>query len=147
MAVQTRDGRPIFMQAHCVEGFTKEAIRDYATANIVPGSIVVSDGLGCFLGLGEAGMRHLPLVTGGGRPKEILMHWSNTGLGNLKGAINGTCRSCDVRHTGRYLAAYEWRFNRRFELDKNLERLALAATATVPQPRHSIAAVRPTAEM
>ena len=92
-------------------------------------------------------MRHLPLVTGGGRPKEILMHWSNTGLGNLKGAINGTCRSCDARHTGRYLAAYEWRFNRRFELDKNLERLARAATATAPQPRHSIAAVRHTAEM
>lgn len=42
-------------------------------------------------------MRHLPLVTGG-RPKEILMHWSNTGLDNLKGAINGTCRSRDARH-------------------------------------------------
>jgi hypothetical protein len=35
-----------------------------------------------------------PVVTGSGRPKQVLMHWSNTGLGNLKGAINGT----NVRH-------------------------------------------------
>ena len=77
-------------------------------------------------------MRHLPIVTGGGRPKQVLMHWSNTGLGNLKGAINGTCRSCDAHHTDRYLAAYEWRFNRRFVLAKNLERLARAAVKTHP---------------
>ena len=141
LAVATRDGKPTYTQVRCVPAFTKEAIRAYAVANIVPGSIAVSDGLG------DAGMRHLPIVTGGGRPKEILMHWSNTGLGNLKGAINGTCRSCDARHTDRYLAAYEWRFNRRFELDKNLERLGRAATATAPQPRRSIAAVRSHAEM
>ena len=142
LAVATRDGKPIFTQVRRVTGFTKEAIRDYAAANIEPGSTVVSDGLGCWNGLGEAGMRHLPLVTGGGRPKEILMHWSNTGLGNLKGAINGTCRSCDARHTDRYLAAYEWRFNRRFALNKNLARLALAAVATAPVPRRAIADVR-----
>ena len=146
LAVATRDGKPTYTQVRRVAGFSKEAIRDYAKANIAPGSIVVSDGLGCFNGLTEAGMRHLPLVTGGGRPKEILMHWSNTGLGNLKGAINGTCRSCDAHHTDRYLAAYEWRFNRRFALDKNIERLARAATATRPKPYRQIAAVRPRLE-
>jgi len=146
LAVATRDGKPTYTQVRRVPGFSKEAIRDYAKANIAPGSIVVSDGLGCWNGLGEAGMRHLSLVTGGGRPKEILMHWSNTGLGNLKGAINGTCRSCDAHHTDRYLAAYEWRFNRRFALDKNLARLARAATATQPKPHHQIAAVRPKME-
>ncbi len=113
---------------------------------IRPGSIVVSDGLACFKGLADAGMRHLPIVTGGGRPKQVLMHWSNTGLGNLKGAINGTCRSCDAHHTDRYLAAYEWRFNRRFVLAKNLERLARAAVKTAPVPHRTIANVRPAAE-
>ena len=143
LAVATRDGKPTYTQVRRVAGFSKEAIRDYAKANIAPGSIVVSDGLGCFLGLAEAGMRHLAVVTGGGRPKEILMHWSNTGLGNLKGAINGTCRSCDAHHTDRYLAAYEWRFNRRFALDKNLKRLTRAAATTAPKPYRQIAAVRP----
>jgi len=147
LAVAIRDGKPMFTQVRRVKAFTKEAIRDYAAANIVPGSLVVSDGLGCFRGLGEAGMRHVPVVTGGGRPKDILLHWSNTGLGNLKGAINGTCRSCDAHHTDRYLAAYEWRFNRRFALERNLERLARAALATAPVPRRAIADVRSRAEM
>jgi hypothetical protein len=43
------------------------------------------------------------------------LKWTNTGLANIKGAITGTCRSCDPQHTARYLAAYEWRFNRRFD--------------------------------
>ena len=146
LAVATRDGKPVYTHVRRVKAFTKEAIRDYATANIRPGSIVVSDGLACFKGLAEAGMRHLPIVTGGGRPKQVLMHWSNTGLGNLKGAINGTCRSCDAHHTDRYLAAYEWRFNRRFVLAKNLERLARAAVKTAPVPHRTIANVRPAAE-
>ncbi len=148
VAVATRKGKAVYTQLRRVVGFTKEAIKSYAEANIVRGSWVVSDGLGCFLGLAAAGMRHVPIVTGGGRPKNALFKWViNTGLGNLKSAITGTCRSFDVQHTDRYLAAYEWRFNRRFELDKNIERLARAALRTVPRPYRSIALVRGPAEM
>jgi hypothetical protein len=56
------------------------------------------------------------------------------------GAITGTCRSCDPQHTERYLAAYEWRFNRRIDLDKNVERLAPVAARTMPRLYRSIAA-------
>ena len=142
IAVATRRGKPVYTQLRPVPAFTKEAIRDYAVANIMPGTWVVSDGLGCFLGLEEAGMRHIPIVTGGGRPKNPLFKWVNTGLGNLKSAMTGTCRSCDPQHTERYLAAHEWRFNRRFDLEKNVERLARVAAQTVPQPYRSIALVR-----
>lgn len=82
-----------------------------------------------------------------GRPADARCKWTNTGLGNSKSAITGTCRSCDPRHTARYLAAYEWRFNRRFELDKNVERLARVAARTAPMPYRSIAAVGAPAEM
>ena len=132
IAVATRDGKPIFMQLRRVAAFTKEAIRDYAKANIVGRSWVLSDALGCFLGLDEAGMRHIAIATGGGRPNNPLFKWVNTGLGNVKNAILGTCRSCDPQHADRYLAAYEWRFNRRFDLAKNIERLARVATITPP---------------
>jgi hypothetical protein len=71
----------------------------------------------------------------------------NTALGNIKSAIVGTCRSFDSQHTERYLAAYEWRFNRRFDLAKNIERLVRVAVATSPAPYRSIARVRPAAEM
>jgi hypothetical protein len=75
------------------------------------------------------------------------MHWSNTGLGNLKGAINSTCRSCGAHHTNRYVAGDVWRFNRRFVLAKNLERLARAAVKTTPVAHRTIADVRPVAKM
>lgn len=142
VAVQTRDGRPIYTQMRCIPGFTKEAIKDYAAGSIEPGSRVLSDGLGCFNGLADAGMKHVVKITGGGRPKGVEFKWINTGLGNVKSAIKGTLRSCDPQHAPRYLAAFEWRYNRRFELPKNLERLARVAATIAPQPRKSIIDIR-----
>src|SRR5262249_20090867 len=104
-----------------------------------PGARVVSDGLGCFGGLADAWLKHKAVVTGSGRPKHERFKWTNTGLGNIKSAITGTCRSFDPRHTERYLASYEWRFNRRFDLDKNVERLARVAALTAPKYHRSIA--------
>jgi len=143
IAVETRDGRPIRTHLRVVPGFSKEAMRDYAAANVTPGSRVLSDGLACFNGFEDAGSKHLVKITGGGRPIGGDFKWVNTGLGNVKGAITGTCRSIDARHTPRYLAAYEWRYNRRFELPKNLERLARVAVTITPKPYREIAAVRP----
>ena len=142
VAVQTEKGRPIYTQLRCIPSFTKEAVRDYAVANITPGTKVLSDGLACFNGLDDAGLKHTRRVTGSGRPTDPDFKWTNTGLGNVKGAITGTCRSLDMRHTPRYLAAYEWRYNRRFELPKNLERLARVAATIKPKPHSAIAAIR-----
>ena len=143
VAVETRDGRPIYTQLRCLPGFTKEAIKAYAVASIEPGSRVLSDGLGCFNGFAEAGMKHTPKITGGGRPEGVEFKWVNTGLGNVKSAIKGTLRSCDPQHTPRYLAAFEWRYNRRFDLSKNLERLARVAATISPQPHRKIIEIRP----
>ena len=115
-----RDGRPIYTHRRVLPGFTKEAIRDYAKASIEPGSRVLSDGLSCFNGLAEADLRHIVKITGSGRPEGSDFKWVNTGLGNVKSAIMGTLRSCDPQHAPRYLAAFEWRYNRGFELKENL---------------------------
>jgi hypothetical protein len=85
-------------------------------------------------------MKHRAVVTGGGRPALSEFKWINTGLGNIKSAITGTCRSCRPKHAARYLAAYEYRFNRRFELDRMVERLATVAAQTAPQPRQTFVA-------
>ena len=78
-AVTTRDGRPIYMQLRCLPGFTKDAIKTYARANIAPGSRVLSDGLNCFKGIVAAGVSHVIKITGGGRPKDPDFKWVNTG--------------------------------------------------------------------
>lgn len=64
--------------------------------------------------------------------------WVNTGLGNIKSTITGTCRSCSTRHADRYLTAYEYRFNRRFRRASMAERLAVAAMQTAPTPYRTI---------
>jgi hypothetical protein len=86
-------------------------------------------------------MKLEPRITGGGCPTDPDFKRVKTGLGNVY-AITGTCRSCHMRHTGRYLADYEWRFNRRFNLPANPARLGRTAVGTDPQPDRKITTVR-----
>ena len=60
--------------------------------------------------------------------------WVNTALGNIKAAITGTYRSIASKHVPRYLAEFEYRFNRRYDLAAMLPRLATAALQTPPMP-------------
>ena len=58
--------------------------------------------------------------------------WVNTILGNLKGNILGVCRWISAKHLPRYLAEFQWRFNRRFDLEAILNRLLRSAALTPP---------------
>lgn len=140
IAIETRNDKPVYAQLRHVCGFTSQEIKTYAAQNIEPETCVASDGLACFAAVAEVGMRHRAVVTGGGRPVLSEFKWINTSLGNIKSAITGTCRSCRPKHAARYLAAYEYRFNRRFELEKMVDRLATVAAQTAPQPRRTIIA-------
>ena len=131
---------PVYTQLRRVSGFTSQEVKTYATQNIEPGTHVASDGLACFAAVAEAGLKHRAVVTGGGRPTRSEFKWVNTGLGNIKSAITGTCRSCRKQYAGRYLAAYEYRFNRRFDLRKMVERLVVLAANTAPQTYKTIIA-------
>jgi transposase-like protein/ribosomal protein L37AE/L43A len=150
IAIQTRNGKPIYAHMRPVSAFTSDAIRDYAAAHIAPGSVITSDAFNSFLGIARAGHAHVRVVVttrAKRRPKDARFHWVNTTLGNVKSAIVGTCRSFDEPHIARYLAGFEWRFNRRFDLDLNVARLSCAALATPPKPYRKLAAVRtPSAE-
>ena len=147
IAVETREGKPITTQLRRVPDFTQKALETYAAANLKPGAWVISDGLTCFPSVKEAGMKHLAIVTGKGRPARPFFTWVNIGLGHLKSSIVDTCRSFDSQHADRYLASDEWRFNRRYDLAKNIDRLARVAAKTEPRPYRSTAAIRTPAEM
>lgn len=146
IAVETHHGEPQYTQLRPVPDFTKAAIKAWAERGIATGSRVLSDKLGCFNGIDEAGFDHVGVVTGSGRPTDARFKWVNTGLGNIKSAIVGTCRSCSPQHAARYLAGYEWRFNRRFDLAKNVGRLARVAIAAAPHTRRQITAIGVRAE-
>ena len=62
--------------------------------------------------------------------------WVNTVLGNLKGNIQGVTRWVGKAHLDRYLAEFQYRFNRRFDLASILPRLLHVAVRApaMPQP-------------
>ena len=101
-----------------------------------PGSNVVSDGLSCWPAVEKAGCQHFPMATGSGKRAASWapFKWVNTCLGNIKTAIAGTYHHVSAKHTQSYLTSFAYRFNRRFQLDSIVERLAWAAVHTAPQP-------------
>ena len=135
-AVETRDGKPAYIKLRLVSGFTKEAVERYARETLEPGCDVISDGLACFSSLTKAGMTHTA-ITRGRASRRIVdprFKWVNIGLGNIKSAMTGTCRAIRAQHAARYLAAYEYRFNRRFDLSQMVPGLAKISAQTTPRP-------------
>jgi hypothetical protein len=55
-------------------------------------------------------------------------------LGNIKASLTGTYRSISSKHVPRYLAEFEYRFNRRYDLASMVPRLAFIGTRTPPMP-------------
>ncbi len=84
--------------------------------------------------------RHQPTVVGGRKPKDLPeFKWINTVLGNLKTSLSGSYHAFDFRkYAARYLAAFTYRFNRRFDLRSLHVRLLVAAATCAPQPQRLI---------
>jgi len=132
----TPQGTPIRLKLRRVKGFRRAEIATLAQRNFHPASTVVSDGLHCFTGVGSAGCVHQPIVTGSGRKAALnpAFKWVNTTLGNIKSAITGTYRTIRDKHVPRYLAEFEYRFNRRYDLAAMMPRLLWAGVRTTPMP-------------
>lgn len=136
-AVETTDsGKPVRIRLRRVKRFAKKNIKKLALQHIKPTARVVTDGLGCFRGIADAGATHVPLIVSqlGHSEKLPQFKWVNTILGNIKSAITGTYRAAR-KHADRTLAEFEYRFNRRFDLATMIPRLAWASVRTPPFPK------------
>jgi hypothetical protein len=132
----TDEDRPLRVRLTSVSGFTSEVVSAWAKANVVSGSVVFSDGLACFGAVTDAGCRHQPTVMAGRKPKDVPeFKWINTVLGNLKTSLSGCYHAFDFqKYAARYLAAFCYRFNRRFDLRTLHQRLLIAAVIAIPRP-------------
>src|ERR1700730_5724360 len=130
----TPEGKPIRLKLRRVKGFRRAEIATLAHRHFQPASTVVSDGLHCFTGVGNAGCVHQPIITGSGRKAALnpAFKWVNTTLGNIKSAITGTYRTIPDKHVPRSLAEFESRFNRRYDLAAMMPRLGYVAVRTPP---------------
>jgi transposase-like protein len=138
----TAERRPKRLRLTVVKGFRKREVEKLAKAAIEPGATVVSDGLSCWPAVEKAGCSHRPMVTGTGKraANRTPFKWVNTTLGNVKTALAGTYHHVSPKHAQSYLTSYAYRFNRRFQLDSIVERLAWAAVHTAPQPYRVVVA-------
>ena len=145
-AVQTTPaGQPVLaclrQQPH-----TTEEVAVFAAAHIAPSATVVSDGLWCFRATTIVGAEQERVVTGGGKASVKLPQFKavNTLLGNLKTAIGGTYHAFDfVKYAHRYLAEFQYRFNRRFNMRTMLVRLLHALVATPARPANKAGGALP----
>ena len=102
--------------------FRSDEIAAWARCHLEPGTVVVSDALGCFGAVKHAGCIHQPFVTGSGpqSAQHPALTWVNTILGNVKRSLHGTYHHFNSKHLPRYLAEFSYRFSRRFSLREML---------------------------
>jgi len=127
-------GHPRYLKLNLVSGFTREAISKWAKANLTPQTTVFSDGLGCFAAVTDAGCAHVPVVVGALKPRDLpQFKWVNTVLGNLKTTLAGAFHSLKYsKYAEHYLAAFSYRFNRRFDLRGLVARLIVDVARCKP---------------
>ncbi|MCP4117743.1 MAG: IS1595 family transposase [Desulfobacteraceae bacterium] len=135
-AIQTYDSKPHLMKLSQIKGFRLTEIARWSMHHLRPYSTIVSDGLSCFNAVEKAQCIHERHVLGGGQ--EAVEHpsfkWVNTILGNLKNSLRGTYHGRRKKYIPRYLAEFQYRFNRRYELEKLVPRLAYVGARTPPMP-------------
>ena len=136
----TENDRPLRVQMTPVPGFTLKTVTAWAKDHLAPGSAVFSDGLACFGAVAEVGCSHYPTVMAGRKPRDVPeFKWINTVLGNLKTSLSGCYHAFDFqKYAARYLAAFCYRFHRRFDLRTLHLRLLVAAASSSPQPLRSL---------
>jgi ribosomal protein L37AE/L43A len=132
----TPEGKPIRLKLRRITSFCGHAISGFAKRSLDPDCEVVSDGLACFGRVTDAGCTHQIIKTGSGAKaaRTPAFKWVNTALGNIKAAITGTYRAIRAKHVPRYLAEFEYRFNRRYDLAAMIPRLTWAAVHAPPMP-------------
>lgn len=134
-AVSTNDsGDRLRIKLSALAGFTREAVADWARANLLPGCDVRSDGVSCSAGVIDAGCVHSFIVVGNRKPRDMPQFtWVNTVLGNLKTAISGGHKAFKfANYASSYLGAFAYRFNRRFNLPALLHSLIGHAVSSRP---------------
>ncbi len=136
-AVQTTGkGKALLTRLDVVPNWQKPTIARWATQALAAGTHVVSDGLATFAAVKDAGFTHEPVIvnstgkSAGQHPRFLAV---NTTLGNLKTWMASPFKGFKLSHyTQRYLAEFQYRFNRRFDLQAILTSLLADAVRCDP---------------
>jgi len=130
-----KKGRPTYVKFTPLKSFTGPNIGRWATHHLTPACVVATDGFASFKVISKINEhKHLPTTmkkdpeTG----KIPYFNWINTIFGNVKSALTGTYRSGKKEYSERYLAEFQYRINRRFNLRSLFTSLIYTAAYTAP---------------
>ena len=140
VAVQTDPKHPasvVSMRMKALQNVGEKGLKAWFSSGFAAGTQVLTDGWKAYRFLNGEGFKHEPHKMPGGwrSARHPAFPWVNTVLGNLKGNIIGVTRWVGKVHLDRYLAEFQYRFNRRFDLASILLRLLIAAVRTPPMPQ------------
>ncbi len=141
-AVQTTESGEALFVCLAQIPFTKEAIAEFADKCLALPLTVVSDGLACFTVAATGGI-HDRIVVSAANANAAYARFNavSTAQSNLKTAISGTYHAIKfAKYAHRYLADFQYRFNRRFDMRAIFARLAFVACRSSPQNRQVIRA-------
>jgi hypothetical protein len=148
-AVQTTaDGQAIYARLDVLPDWKVPTVARWALKALVPSTHVVSDGLSSFVGVKSAACSHEPIIHNSGTAKANVQHLRftaiNTLLGNLKMWMNTTFRGFKTGHYAmRYMAEFQYRFNRRFDLAKLMPSLLASCAFQHPANESAIRTAMP----
>lgn len=114
-------GNPLYIKMTPIKAFSSYEIQRWAFANLQSVCLVATDGLPCFNAFSKVNSLIHARVVMKKDPEtgEIpYFQWLSTIMGNIKSALTGTYRASRRGYAKRYLAEYQYRFNRRFDLVK-----------------------------
>lgn len=141
-AVQTSaEGQAIYSRLDVLPDWKVPTVACWAGKALAPTTHVVSDGLASFVGVKSAACSHEPIIHGTGKqsaqhPRFLAI---NTLLGNLKMWMRTTFRGFKTSHYARrYMAEFQYRFNRRFNLACLMPTLLAACAGQPPTTENNI---------
>jgi hypothetical protein len=129
-------GHPLYVKLATVSTFSFAAIADWSQVALARGCEVISDGLACFRAVAEVGCSHQPVIVNGRHPNEMPeFRWINTVLSNVKTSFSGKFHTLRFdKYADRYLGAFSYRFNRRFDLAAMTKRVLHAVCQCTARP-------------
>lgn len=136
----SENGHPSYLKLTPVQSFSTAELGKWAKAHLAAGTSVLSDGLACFAAVTQADCVHEAVVVGALKPRDLpRFNWVNTILGNLKTSLAGCHHAFGyAKYAAQYLAAFAYRFNRRYKLQDLTLGLLFDAAHGIPLPLRSI---------
>lgn len=143
-AVSTIEGKPDRLKLEVVKSHDTQSLVEFFKKHTdTENTKVCSDGLACFSSAcKELGLEHEKIVVSTHELRSVdinSFNWVNTALGNLKKFINGTHQAIHAtNYISRYLAEFQYRFNRRFDLKSIFPRMLYACVIGSYLPVHEL---------